>query len=380
MTETVPHAIRPLAWPSEFLKPTSGLAPQHLRRACMGIFLVVATSVVATTAVGSDRGGTLDLASYAADPSPLETTAAGFSASGMLQVVAEGLAQMVRRSYPGSSFVYEPGGPAGGIVRLARGERPFAIQTGTDLSLALAGSPPFRDAYAPASFLPVARIAEGFIVQVYAREEFLQRYGVNDLSDVARQRIPMRVSTNPRGNTVSQAMAHLILDHYGMDYERIESWGGEIIYLPTRASNDLMRNRKLDVVITAGFAPSSALSELAVGTPIRMLSLPPQLTERLVNELGMEPSMLPAGTYSFVTEDMPLPAAYFLLTAGPHTYGGDVYKVLRSLHDQFDYYRMLHPRFAELDRSMLAMTGPLARHPVAEAFFRDTGLVNGSDN
>lgn len=334
------------------------------------------TAAPAAQQSGVVSGGSL--AAHAADRSPLRTTAAGFSARGMLQVVAEGLAEMVRREYPGSSFVYEPGGPAGGIVRLARGERPFAIQTGTDLQLALAGSAPFRRAYGPHELLPVARIAQGFVVHVYARQAFLDQHGISDLAEVAARKLPLRVSTNPRGNSVGQAMARIILGYYGMSYESIEASGGEIIYLPTRASNDLMRNRRLDVVITAGFAPSSAIAELAVNTPIRMLPLEPGLVSRMVKELGMEPAVMPAGTYRFLQQDLVVAEAYHLITAGPHTPERDVYKVLSALRRQFDYYRGLHPSFANLDESMLGRTGPFARHPVAEQFFQQQGLLDSS--
>lgn len=313
----------------------------------------------------------------AAEPaaSRLNITIAGYSASGMLGAIGDSLSEMVRREYPGSSVVYEPGSPAGALMLVAQGLRPFAVHTPTELRLALAGAPPFPRALGIGEVLPVARLAQDFLVQVYAREGFFAEHGINNLAEVARRHLPLRVSTNPKGNLMGQAMSRMVLEHFGLTYDQIAADGGRVVYLSTRPSNDLMRNGQLDLVITAGFAPSSTVSELSHGTPLRFIPLPDDLVSRMCHELDMEPGVLPAGTYSFLKQDLHVPSASFLVSAGAHTSEQEVYQLARALYRQFDFYRGLHPSFAHLDPSMLAKTGDYPRHPGAERWYREVGVL-----
>lgn len=328
------------------------------------------------------RGALLGLVFHAgmtgAEPAapPLNITIAGYSASGMLGAIGDSLTEMVRREYPGSSVVYEPGSPAGALMLVARGLRPFAVHTPTELRLALAGAPPFPRALGAGEVMPVARLGQDFLVQVYAREGFFAEHGIDNLAQVAQRRLPLRVSTNPKGNLMGQAMSRMVLAHFGLTYEQIEAAGGRVVYLSTRPSNDLMRNGQLDLVITAGFAPSSTVSELSHGTRLRFIPLPDDLVSRMCEELDMEPGVLPAGTYSFLKHDLHVPSASFLVSAGARTSDQEAYQLARALYRQFDFYRGLHPSFAHLDPSMLIKTGGYPRHPGAERWYRETGMLH----
>lgn len=306
---------------------------------------------------------------------PMNVTIAGYSATGMLGIIGDGLTEMVRREYPGSSVVYEPGNPAGSLMLVAQGARSFGVHSLTELRLALSGAPPFPRALQAGEVLPVARLAQDFLVQVYAREGYFAEQGIRSLEEIAQRRLPLRVSTNPKGNLMGQAMSRLVLEHFGLTYSKIEAWGGRVIYLPTRPSNDLMRNGQLDLVITAGFAPSSAISELSHGTPLRFIPLPDELVKRMCQELDMEPAVLRAGTYTFVKEDLHVPAASLIVSAGADTSEQEAYQLARALYRQFDFYRTLHPSFAGLKSDMLARTGVYRRHPGAERWYREVGLV-----
>lgn len=315
-------------------------------------------------------------AEFAADRSPVDVSVVGYSAQGMFALIAEGLAEVVRREYPGSSFLYEPGNPAGGVAMIATGQRAFAIQTPTELNAAVRGETPFQEAYPAERFRPIARIVEGFAAQVYARKAFLDQHNITSLADVKERKIPLRVSVNQKGNLVAQGMSRAVLGHYGIRYQDVTDWGGEVIYLPTRASNDLMRNGKLDVIITGGIAPSSQISELAATTPIRLLEIPQGAIDKMVSKLGMEPYVIPQTAYpGLLDEDLPTAAAYFQITAGPEAKDADAYKIVRALHRHFDYYRSLHPVLGTFSVDMLPKVGGFRLQPGAAAYYREAGLA-----
>lgn len=339
-----------------------------LRAVSFALVAALASSAV----VGADPSADL-----AADRSPVKVPVVGYSPQGMFALVAEGLTEVVRREYPGSSFLYEPGNPAGGVAMIATGQRAFAIQTPTELNTATRGEAPFEQAYPEETFRPIARIVEGFAVQVYARKAFLDRHNITSFADVKEHKIPMRVSVNQKGNLVAQGMSRAVLGHYDIGYEDITDWGGEVIYLPTRASNDLMRNGKLDVIITGGIAPSSQISEVASTIPIRLMEIPQGAIDEMVSDLGLEPYVIPQSAYpELLDKDLPTAAAYFLVTAGPEATDADAYKIVRSLHRHFDYYKGLHPVLGTFSAEMLPRVGRFELQPGAAAYYREVGLVD----
>jgi len=309
------------------------------------------------------------------DGQPLDGAIAGYSAGGMISVLGEGLTAMVRAEYPGSSLTYEPGNPAGGLVKMVAGKRPFSLQTPLELNMAMAGESPFRRAYSSDDFSAIGQVIDGMAVQIIMRAGYLREHGISGLQEVADQHLPLRVSANLRGNLLGQVLTERVLEYYGLDFEKVIAQGGEVVYLPTRASADMIRNRKLDMVVTAAFTPSSRLIEIATATDIELLRMPPALITELSDEFGFKVVTIPADTYDFLDADLPTLTAGFLLTAGAKTSLEDAYKMARSLHQQFDMLRGLHPAFADFQPQMLVETGAIPLHPAAAAYYREVGLL-----
>ncbi|MEL0082982.1 MAG: TAXI family TRAP transporter solute-binding subunit [Gammaproteobacteria bacterium] len=331
------------------------------KRALITAFAVA--QLVPFSAAATDQGGTLDGA------------IAGYSAGGMISVLGEGLTALVRNQYPGSSLTYEPGNPAGGLVKMVAGKRPFSMQTPLELSMAMAGDKPFRRAYNSDDFSVIGRVVDGMAVQIIMRAGFLRDHGISDLQGVADKRLPLRVSANLRGNLLGQVITERILKHYGLSLAQIVKQGGEVVHLPTRASAEMIRNRKLDMVVTAAFTPSSRLLEIATATDIELLSLPDELITALIKEFEFQAITVPATSYPFLDQDLPALATGFLLTAGSQTSFDDGYKMARSLHLQFDLLKGLHPAFARFSPEMLLKTGQFPLHAGAAAYYREAGLL-----
>lgn len=301
---------------------------------------------------------------------------AGYSAGGMISMLGEGLTAMVRAEFPGSSLTYEPGNPAGGLVKMVAGKRPFSIQTTLELAVARAGQRPFRRSYGDDELFAVGQFVEGMAVQLLMRADFLADHGVTSLQQVADQRLPLRLSANMRGNLLGQLVTERVLEHYGLNFEQVLANGGDVVYLPTRASAQMMRNRKLDMVLTASFLPSSRLIEIATATDIKLLPLPAELLSQMAAEFGFGTMVIPADTYTFLEADLPVLTTGFLLTAGKQTAVEEAYMMARSLHRQFDLLRGLHPAFASFEPQMLLKTGKVGLHPGAAAYYQEAGLLS----
>ena len=271
---------------------------------------------------------------------PVNVTIAGYSSGGQVSVFGEAVIDAVRRSYPNSSIIYEPGNPAGALEYLRTGRRSFALESIIEPRMAYKGMAPFPSAYPEGSITGVLNGApDVFALKVYARKAFLDQHGISSFDDLIKNEIPMRVSVNQPGNLWAREHVRALLSHYGKTMKDIEDWGGSLIPQPTSTSNDLMRDGRLDVIITGGATPAGANS------------------------------------YSFQKEDLYVPFTSFIIVAGPEATFDDAYKLAKAVYEQIERYRSLHPALSLASRERLPDVGDLKLHPGAEAFYREVGLI-----
>ncbi|MDH1282995.1 TAXI family TRAP transporter solute-binding subunit [Pseudomonas chengduensis] len=307
---------------------------------------------------------------------PVNVTIAGYSSGGQVSVFGEGVIDAVRRNYPKSSIIYEPGNPAGGLEHLRTGRRPFALESIIEPRMAYEGRAPFREAYPVGSITGVLNGApDVFALKVYARKQFLDQHGITSFDDLIKKEIPMRLSVNQPGNLWAREHVRTLLSYYGKTMKDIESWGGTLVPQPTGASNDLMRDSRLDVIITGGATPAGAIVELGSVQDIDFIPLSKELAEYVAKELGVKVGVIPGGAYTFQKEDLYVPFTSFIIVAGPAATFDDAYKLTKSMYEQMERYRSLHPALSLASRERLPDVGSLKLHPGAEAFYREVGLI-----
>ncbi|MBJ7548776.1 TAXI family TRAP transporter solute-binding subunit [Ectopseudomonas chengduensis] len=307
---------------------------------------------------------------------PVNVTIAGYSSGGQVSVFGEGVIDAVRRNYPKSSIIYEPGNPAGGLEHLRTGRRPFALESIIEPRMAYEGRAPFREAYPEGSITGVLNGApDVFALKVYARKQFLDQHGITSFDDLIKKEIPMRLSVNQPGNLWAREHVRTLLSYYGKTMKDIESWGGTLVPQPTGASNDLMRDSRLDVIITGGATPAGAIVELGSVQDIAFIPLSKELAEYVAKELGVKVGVIPGGAYTFQKEDLYVPFTSFIIVAGPEATFDDAYKLTKSMYEQMERYRSLHPALSLASRERLPDVGSLKLHPGAEAFYREVGLI-----
>ncbi|MCH2557691.1 MAG: TAXI family TRAP transporter solute-binding subunit [Alcanivorax sp.] len=310
------------------------------------------------------------------DDDPVNVTIAGYSSGGQVAVFGEGVIDTVRRTYPDSGIVYEPGNPAGALEYLRTGRRPFALESMIEPRMAFNGRAPFRQEYPEDTITGVLNGApDVFALAVYARREFLDKYDIKSFDDLVKKEVPMRVSVNQPGNLWVREHVRALLDYYDKDMSDIEDWGGKLVTLPTGASNDLMRDGRLDVVITGGVTPAGSIVELGSVQDIGFIPLGKDLAQHVTDELGLKLGRIPANSYEFQKQALWVPFTSFVVVAGPEATFEDAYKLAKSMYEQIKRYQSLHPALAQASRERLPDLGYLKLHPGAEAFYREVGLI-----
>jgi len=328
-----------------------------------------AESATKTDAAGGQKHALVD------DGKPLDATFAGASAQGTFSVIGEGLAEMVRRQYPGSSLGYEPGSNAGALARVVSGQAEFSFVSTVMARRAADGVEPF-DHKLPVYqeigtiFPPVTMVA-----YVIARQDFLKRHGIKDFADVREKKVPMRISLNQKGNVEVYHTARAILEAYDISERDISDWGGEIFYVPSATFTDMIKDNKLDVIITLGYYPDSRVLEMQQATAVTFMPISAEVREEVARQFDLEPSAIPQNAYDFLDEDYDTLQMTLWIIAGSSAQDLEVYKFTKAVHKNLDYFRSLHPLLRGLQEDMMVRHGPFRLHPAAAAYYREVGLL-----
>jgi TRAP transporter TAXI family solute receptor len=311
------------------------------------------------------------------DDGPVDVTIAGYSSGGQVAVFGEGVVEAVRRTYPDSSIIYEPGNPAGSLVYLRDGRRPFALESVVEPKMAYAGRAPFQEKFLEGTITGVLNGSPNvFALKVYGRKDFLDEHGIENFGDLIEKEVPMRLSINQPGNLWAREHVRALFSFFDKEMEAVERWGGELVPQPTSASHDLMRDGRLDVIITGGATPSGSIVELGSVQELEFVPLSQELAKHVAEEIGGTVGTIPAEAYDFLDQDLSVPFSSFMVVAGPEATYEDAYKLAKSMYEQMDSYRSSHRALSNASREKLPDVGYLELHPGAEAFYREVGLID----
>ena len=131
--------------------------------------------------------------------------------------------------------------------------------------------------------------------------------GVKSLHDVARRKIPLRVSTRFSGvNNGTYYTISTILSLYGFSLEKIKRWGGQVQECPRPFSPERLKGiakRSINAVFDEGISTIDGWLDQALENGYDVLPLEPEIVEKL-EQLGYSRSVLPRSRYPQLKEDV----------------------------------------------------------------------------
>jgi TRAP-type uncharacterized transport system substrate-binding protein len=127
------------------------------------------------------------------------------------------------------------------------------------------------------------------------------------LHDVARRKIPLRVSTRFSGvNNGTHYTIATILSFYGLSFERIKRWGGQVQECPRPFSPERLKSiakRSINAVLDEGVSTIGGWLDQALENGYDILPLEPDIIKKL-EQLGYNRSVLPRSRYPQLKEDV----------------------------------------------------------------------------
>jgi uncharacterized protein len=129
---------------------------------------------------------------------------------------------------------------------------------------------------------------------------------VKSLRDVAQKKIPLRVSTRLSGvNNGTYYTISTILGLYGLSFEKIKRWGGEVQecgrpFAPERLKS--IAKRAIDAVFDEGISTPGGWLDQALDNGYEVIPIEQAMVKKL-KYLGYTRAVLPASRYRQLTED-----------------------------------------------------------------------------
>ena len=298
----------------------------------------------------------------------------GASPGGLWSLLGAGINAAVATRHPGSVVTYQTsGGGLANVALVSGGRAELGIAHDVELKVAVEGSAPFRQ---PVTNLrAIAYLYDWAPMQFVITRSFADRYGIETMRDLVTTEAPIRIGVNTRGNMV-QELNRQILAAYGVTYDDVESWGGQIVFAASNEMANLMANRRIDMSGNGLFAPNNTILQSSNAVDVTMLPLDEDVIERVSTLTGARPYTISAGVYEWLDRDvstLALGAELIVYESMPDEHA---YDLARALVENLDRLRGVHGAMGALTPEFMVSQSVIPYHPGALRYFREVGLID----
>lgn len=304
---------------------------------------------------------------------PYNLTLAGASPSGLWTMLGVGIDRAVKASYPDSTITYQTsGGGLANVMLLDSGKVELGLVHDAELKIAQDGAKPFTR---PIDSMHVlAFLYDWAPMQMIMTKSFANKYGIRTFDDIAARKPPLRVALNKRGN-ITEYVAMKMFEAIGVSLDDIKEWGGSVVYAGSSEQADLMKDHRIDMLANGVFLRTSFILQAADAVELTLLPVSEPVVRKVSQELGIQPFVVKAGSYSWQPQTVQTVAVGAALVASEKMDEQTAYNLTKALHQNIDQLQGVH-------NSMKVFTPELmvgykgTYHKGAERYYREVGLMD----
>jgi uncharacterized protein len=221
----------------------------------------------------------------AASAQTFNLTAAGLGPTGVMATINSGVAAAVQAAFPGSTITYQPGqGGFANILLVDQKRVPLGYAVDAEIAMGLAGHDPFKKPVN--SIRIIANLAGDVPMHVAFARDVAEKYNLKEFSDIAKNKAPLRMITNTRGNVVSY-IAEAMLAELGVKPEDVRRWGGELLYIPGQEMPKVFADRRADGILNMVNVGGASVISMARSRPMVMLPIDKGIIQRVTKQFGL---------------------------------------------------------------------------------------------
>ena len=325
------------------------------RRQCLKSALSASVATVAAGLPLATRAQGLDFLTIGGGPS-----------GGVFNIVATGLANVLRQSYPEAIIDVQPGGSGPNLLRVSGGKADLGITSASNAFDAWNG----RDPATPEA--PIKNVRGLMTIMQSAVQIWVD--GNSDIRSIQDLR-GKQVSAGQPGQTSWLAFERL-LAAAGMTMEDIESDGGKMNKLSWSESHHARRNGELDAVMWLSLWPHPTVRQNETVRPMRALSFDDAVLEKfLASSGGFERVTLPAGLFEGQAEAANTVGTNTILFASDKMSDELAQNITKAIWDNLEEFKATHALLGNLSAETAGKGMVVPLHPGAKAFYDAQGIA-----
>ncbi|MEL7568753.1 MAG: TAXI family TRAP transporter solute-binding subunit [Dehalobacterium sp.] len=283
---------------------------------------------------------------------------------GTWDLVGAGVSECVRRE--GGIVTLTPGEGVANPATVSGKQADMAFCQSVVVNAAIKGNEPYKESY-PGIKAIAALYSSAAQILVPTDS------GIESFEQIKEKQLPIRIAVDETGSTQELTMKRM-LNFYGITYDDIKTWKGNVIYKGFGEATDLMLDNRVDVFGTLTIVPTSSVQEIATSKKLRMLNLD-AVSDKMCNEFGYQPYTIEKGTYDFMTEDVTSFATQVLIIVNADMDDETAYRITKALAENIDYMKTVHNNLSGLTLESLADCSGVELHPGAEKYYKEAGAL-----
>ena len=303
------------------------------------------------------------LPSIAQSQSSEDITIIGGSIAGAWYAMGQGIAESIKKTYPGSRVDVVPGGDAGNVKRIGNREGSFAFAYLPTAISGFKGEGPFPEANQDLRVL-------ANVFAAYEQVYILEKSDISSFEEIKTKNYPLKIGANIK-SSASEVLFKTAIEFYGITYKTLESRGGKVVFLQTNPTNDLIKGGSLEAHVGTFPVPFPKLSQLNSTHKIRILTLNDDVIDAMVKKHGGVKGIIPANTYPFQKEEVATIKTYCLLLANKNLAEETAYKIVQSMEKNKDYLGVVHKAMKGYSAEFMATQHVIPTHAGALKYYKE---------
>jgi len=152
---------------------------------------------------------------------------------------------------------------------------------------------------------------------------------------------------------------------------------GKTMELTSAVQSKALCENKIDAMVFIVGHPNASIKEASITCNTVLVDVTgPAIDNMIKNVAYFQPSIIPAGMYRGADAEVKTFGVGATLVTSASTPDAVVYEVVKSVFENFNDFRMLHPAFNRLDLvDMINHVSSAPMHPGAVRYFKENGLL-----
>lgn len=196
----------------------------------------------------------------------------------------------------------------------------------------------------------------------------------DDLGAIIENKYPMKLSAC-RPNNSDYWLAEKILEEYGVTFDDIKSWGGEIRICGAGEAASLYKDKHINVIFRHGAWPSADLLEVAFARPSKLIKISDEVLKKMVEKYDVAEIVVPANTYKGIDYDYKTISMGCELFCRKDIPDEIIYQLTKTVIENKERLSVINPQFKRFDPNIAWKALGIELHPGAEKYFKEKGYM-----